>query len=176
VSSRIIMLPVAALVAAQPVQARIYLSVEQAQQLMFAHEALTPLSLAPSSEQIAAIERQSGTRFEGGALKAWKADSGYFFVDAVIGKHDLITYAVALSAQGAVREVEILEYREAYGGEVRSARWRGQFVGRHYGDPVQIGRDIQNVSGATLSCQHVTDGIRRLLATYAIVIAAGEGA
>lgn len=170
-SSRIVMLPVAALAAAQPVEAMIYLSLEQAQQLMFAHETLTPLALAPSNDQIAAIERSTGTRFQSGALRAWKADSGYFFVDAVIGKHDLITYAVALSAQGAVREVEILEYREAYGGEVRSARWRAQFVGRHYGDAVQIGRDIHNVSGATLSCQHVTDGIRRVLATYALVIA-----
>jgi hypothetical protein len=39
---------------------------------------------------------------------------------------------------------------------------------------VRIGRDIQNISGATLSCEHVTDGIRRLLATYAIAIAAAD--
>jgi Na+-transporting NADH:ubiquinone oxidoreductase subunit NqrC len=79
---------------------------------------------------------------------------------------------VALTADGKVRQVEILEYREAYGGQVRNARWREQFVGRHHGDPVQIGQDIQNISGATLSCQHLTDGIRRLLATYAIAISA----
>jgi len=36
---------------------------------------------------------------------------------------------------------------------------------------VQIGRDIRNISGATLSCQHVTDGIRRLLAVCAHTIA-----
>ena len=89
----------------------------------------------------------------------------------MIGKHDLIDYAVALSAEGKVRQVEILQYREAYGGEVRNSNWRAQFVGRHHGDPVQIGKDIQNISGATLSCQHLTDGIRRLLSTYAIAIA-----
>ena len=124
-----------------------------------------------SDADIAAIEKDSGVKVYPGALRAWKADEGYFFVDAVIGKHDLINYAVALKPDGNVRQVEILEYREAYGGEVRNARWRAQFVGRHHGDPVQIGKDIQNISGATLSCQHVTDGIRRLLATYAIAIA-----
>jgi hypothetical protein len=54
---------------------------------------------------------------------------------------------------------------------VRNAHWRAQFLGRQHGDAVRIGRDIQNISGATLSCGHLTDGIRRLLATYAIAIA-----
>jgi len=166
-----VILPVAALVAAQPVQAMVYLSIEQAQQLMFARESLTPLALNPSAAQIAAIERSTGTRFQPASLRVWRADSGYFFVDAVIGKHDLINYAVAIGSDGKIRAVEVLEYREAYGGEVRNARWRAQFIGRRYGDPVQVGRDIQNLSGATLSCQHLTDGIRRLLALYALVIA-----
>jgi hypothetical protein len=171
-SARVIALPVAVAALCQPVYAIVYMSVDQAQQLMFAGRMLTPMPLLLNAEQIAAIERDSGVKVYAGSLRAWKADDGYFFVDAVIGKHDLITYAVALGADGGVRQVEILEYREAYGGEVRNAHWRAQFVGRHHGDAVQTGRDIQNISGATLSCQHVTDGIRRLLATYAIAIAA----
>lgn len=169
--SRIVFLPVAALTAAQPAQALVYLSLEQAQQLMFPAQTLMPVPLVLSADDIAAVERETGTRYFAGALRAWKAAGGYFFVDAVIGKHDLITYAVALTAAGKVRQVEILEYREAYGGEVRNAAWRGQFVGRGHDDPVRLGRDIRNISGATLSCQHVTDGIRRLLTVYAIAIA-----
>jgi len=169
--ARVLVLPVAAAALCPPAYAMVYMTVEQAQQLMFAGRALSPLPLVLDPGQIEAIERDSGVRVFAGSLRAWKADDGYFFVDSVIGKHDLITYAVALGADGAVRQVEILEYREAYGGEVRNAHWRAQFVGRHHGDAVQAGRDIQNISGATLSCQHVTDGIRRLLATYAIAIA-----
>jgi hypothetical protein len=169
--SRIIVLPLATIAVCQPVHAMVYLSLEQAQQLMFGTRALAPLPLVLSAADIGAIERDSGVKVYSGSLRAWRADDGYFFTDAVIGKHDLINYAVALSADGKVRQVEILEYREAYGGEVRTARWRAQFVGRRHGDPVKIGQDIQNVSGATLSCQHVTDGIRRLLSTYAVAIA-----
>ena len=32
-------------------------------------------------------------------------------------------------------------------------------------------RTLSNISGATLSCRHVTDGVKRLLATYALVLA-----
>ena len=97
-------------------------------------------------------------------------------MDQVYGRHQLITYAVALDAQGAVRQVEVMEYLEAYGGEVRNTGWCGQFRGKHHGDPIQVGTDIQNISGATLSSRHVTDGIRRLLATYALVLAPTQSA
>lgn len=170
-NSRILVIPVAAALAGSPAYAIVYLSVEQAQQLMFAGQTLTALPLALSAADIAAIERDSGVKVYPGSLRAWQAADGYFFTDSVIGKHDLIDYAVALSADGKIRRIEILEYREAYGGEVRNEHWRAQFVGRHHGDAVRIGRDIQNISGATLSSEHLTDGIRRLLATYAVAIA-----
>jgi len=169
--SRIVWLPVAAIAICQPAQATVYLTVEQAQRLMFGDGELTPVPLALSATDAATVERETGTRYYPGALRAWKAPDGYFFADAVVGKHDLISYAVALGLDGRIRQVEILEYREAYGGAIRGAGWRRQFTGRSHADPVQIGRDIQNISGATLSCQHVTDGIRRLLAIYAIAIA-----
>jgi hypothetical protein len=168
--TRITFLPIAAVAICAPAQALIYLSVDQAQQLMFPGKTLSALPVALSAADIAAIERDSGVRVFPGTLRAWTAEDGYFFVDAVIGKHDLIAYAVALTKDGKIRQVEILEYREAYGGEVRNAHWRAQFLGKQHGDAVRIGRDIQNISGATLSCEHLTEGIRRLLATYAVAI------
>jgi hypothetical protein len=170
-SSRLLLLPVAALVVCAPAQAVVYMSVEDAQKLMFGDQALTPQVVALSPQQIAAIEQDSGVKVYPGSLRAWKAADGWFLVDSVIGKHDLITYAVALDGAGRVRQVEIMEYRESYGGEVRNPRWRAQFNGKQHGDALAIGDGIQNISGATLSCTHITDGIRRLLATYAIALA-----
>jgi Na+-transporting NADH:ubiquinone oxidoreductase subunit NqrC len=88
----------------------------------------------------------------------------------VIGKHEFITYALALSPDGVVRGVEILDYRETYGGEIRNPAWRHQFVGKRPGSELQLGEDIKNISGATLSSRHVTDGIRRLLVTYQLLL------
>lgn len=69
-------------------------------------------------------------------------------------------------------DVEILEYREAYGGEVANAKWRAQFSGKDYQSPLKLTKDIQNISGATLSSKHITDGVRRLVITHALVLAA----
>ncbi|NUQ19259.1 MAG: FMN-binding protein, partial [Sphingomonas sp.] len=78
--------------------------------------------------------------------------------------------AIALTPDGVVRRVEILEYRETYGGEIRNPAWRQQFIGKRFGSAVQLGKDIRNISGATLSSRHVTDGIRRLLVTYQLLL------
>ena len=88
---------------------------------------------------------------------------GYVLVDNVIGKFELITYAVGLTAEGTVQQVEILSYRESHGHEIRLPAWRRQFVGKTSAAPLHLGDDIANISGATLSCQHVTDGVRRIV-------------
>lgn len=133
--------------------ATVYLSVEQAQQSLFAGASFTALDL-------------------GRRERVWRVSTGgWFIVDQVLGKHELITYALGMDPQGRARGIEILEYRESHGGEVRDAAWRAQFAGKSAADPLQLDRDIRNISGATLSCQHVTDGIRRLLAVYAIGLA-----
>jgi Na+-translocating ferredoxin:NAD+ oxidoreductase RnfG subunit len=92
--------------------------------------------------------------------------AGLFVFDRVIGKHLYIDYAVALSPAGAVQRVEILEYRESYGGEIRSPSWLAQFVGKTAGSALKINGDIRNIAGATLSSTHVTEGVKRVLATY----------
>ena len=89
---------------------------------------------------------------------------GHVVVDNVLGKFELISYAVGLGADGAVRQVEVLSYRESHGHEIRLPAWRRQFVGKTAASPLQLGEDIANISGATLSCQHVTDGVRRIVA------------
>jgi Na+-translocating ferredoxin:NAD+ oxidoreductase RnfG subunit len=94
---------------------------------------------------------------------------GTFYADAVIGKQEYIGYALALDAAGRVLRLDILEYRETHGWEIRNERWRAQFTGKTAADPVEVSRDIGNVSGATLSCRHVTDGVRRLLALNALL-------
>lgn len=166
------LVPLAALPATG--HATVYMTAEQAQATMFPGKALRPDFRDMSSDQIAAIRKASGESPLSKQLKAWRSpDGGWFIVDEVVGKHEFITYAVSLDGAGGIRDVEILDYREAYGGQVRDPRWRQQFVGKRPGQSLKLGGDIKNISGATLSSKHVTDGVRRLLATYAVVLAHG---
>lgn len=165
------LLPLAALTMPTGLQATVYLTVEQAQSVMFPHQKLVAAFRQLQPAEIAAIKRSSGVAPLSKQLQAWRApDGGWFILDRVVGKHEFITYAVALTHDGIVRNVEVLEYRETYGGEIRSAAWRQQFVGKRPGAGVQLGKDIRNISGATLSSGHVTDGVRRLLATWEVVL------
>jgi hypothetical protein len=101
--------------------------------------------------------------------RIWRAEAGgrvvgFFIFDRVIGKHLYIDYSVALDPGGHIRQVDILAYRESYGGEIRSPSWLAQFVGKTNASPLQVGSDIRNISGATLSSHHVTEGIKRIMA------------
>lgn len=101
-------------------------------------------------------------------LIALKGDQtlGAIVTDSVVGKFELIDYAVALGLDGHIRHVEILNYRESHGYEIKLPAWRKQFVGKGSDAKLSVGEDIANISGATLSCTHVTDGIRRLVVLF----------
>lgn len=167
------LLPAATVLAAAPAMAATYFTVEQAQQKLFAGQAMTPVAIILTPAQVKAVQKASGLRVREPALKVWHAaDGGWFYLDQVLGKHEMITYALALDASGAVTGLEILDYRETYGGQVRNPKWRAQFTGKKHGAPLKLDVDIVNLSGATLSSAHVTEGVRRLLATHQLVVAA----
>ena len=146
-----------------------YLTVEQAQQAIFPGEKLSQSFMTLTNEQTREIERRSDTTVRQKQIKLWKTTNGGFFVvDEVLGKHEFITYALGLNADGTVKQIEILTYRESYGYEVRNSDWRAQFVGKNASAPLKLNKDINNISGATLSCRHITDGVKRILATYEV--------
>ena len=70
---------------------------------------------------------------------------GFVVVDEVIGKFELITYAVGIAHDGAVKQVEVLSYRESHGHEIRLPAWRKQFVGKTAASPLKLGEDIANI-------------------------------
>jgi Na+-translocating ferredoxin:NAD+ oxidoreductase RnfG subunit len=99
---------------------------------------------------------------------------GFAEVRNVKGKEQPITYLVAVDSAGATRDIDILVYRESQGGEVAYDSWRKQFRGKTTGDPIEIGKDIRNISGATISSNAVTRSVRLALRQLADWRAAGK--
>lgn len=164
-----IWLPVAAI--STSVYAATYFTTEQAQQAIFPGEKFTAAFVTLSDDQIKQIEKATDVNVLQKEVKAWKvAGGGWFILDQVVGKHEFITYAIGLNADGSVKSIEIVDYRESYGYEVRNPQWRKQFVGKTVADPLKVNQDIHNISGATLSSKHLTDGVKRILATYAVAL------
>lgn len=169
--------PAAIVVAASPQCFAVqYMSLAQAQALIFSQaQEFVPAPVTLTAEQIERIERQSGVNVRVPQQQVWQARAagkllGWFIIDQVIGKHELITYAVGINPDGSLRQFQIIEYREAYGYQVRELKWRDQFVGKTASDALEVGTDIVNISGATMSCRHVTEGIKRLLVFYQVAL------
>ena len=164
--SRWSLLPVA-LTGSTSGYATVYLTVAQAQAAIFPKAALTSVSIILTPSQHAQIEKKSGVRVRSDQLQAWRvSDGSWFIVDEVLGKHEFITYAIGIDCTGSVVGIEILDYRETYGGEVKNEKWRAQFRGKTSTAKLKLDDDIKNISGATLSSRHITDGVKRILTTY----------
>ena len=88
---------------------------------------------------------------------------GFAAVREVMGKDQRITFLVAIDPADRLKDVDILVYREPYGGEVAYDAWRRQFRGRTASDSLHVGRDIRSISGATISVHAVTTGVRQAI-------------
>ena len=166
-----------ALVAPAPVVvAAEYLSLEAAQRAVFPEgRGFEPVTLQLSPAQRQQLAAMAGAQPPRGQVRAWRvlgvtAPLGFFFTDEVVGRQDFIDYALGINTDGTLRSPEIMSYRESHGGEIRNTAWRRQFSGRSDGTALRPVVDIRNIAGATLSCEHVTAGVRYLSALWQLVL------
>ncbi len=158
----------AAIVAAAPVQADDLITVEKAQALLFPGATLTPADYLMSETEVDRLTEATGITVYRAKVRAWKASTGgWFFVDQVLGRDDRVTYALAINDDGSVKGIEIVVGLPQYGAVIRKD-WQARFKGKRHGEAQPDGI---LVSGQTLTCVHVADGISRLLATYDMFIA-----
>lgn len=157
-----------------------YMTPQQAQQALFPQADRFELrEVKLSASQMQDMATRWGVPARSAQWKLLEATQvgkrlGWVVVDNVVGKFELITYAVGISADGSIKQVEILSYRESHGGEVRLPAWRQQFVGKTVQSPIKVGSDIANISGATLSCTHLTEGIKRIAAVIDLARSSGQ--
>jgi len=150
--------------------AETYLTEDQAAAVLFPGVKLEARWMELTPAEIKTITKMSGEKPLSSRTRVfWGPDHEALFIDRVLGKHEFITYAAAINADGTVKGIEIMDYRETYGYQVREAAWREKFVGKSTADPLQLDKDIPNISGATLSSKHIANGMRRLLHTYALL-------
>ena len=150
-----------------------YMSAEQAAQMMFPQaNRFEARTVAFDAEQLQRLQAMGvsprSARWQVRLALRDGATLGYVVVDDVIGKFELISYAVGIGHDGTIRQVEVLSYRESHGHEIRLLAWRQQFVGKDASAPLRVGDDIANISGATLSCSHVTEGVKRIVAVIGL--------
>lgn len=93
---------------------------------------------------------------------------GYALILETIGKEQPITFMVAVDTQGRVMGIEIMIYRESQGSEIRSRGFAHQYLGKTIKAPLQLGRDVDAISGATLSSRAATYTVKKALALVSV--------
>jgi electron transport complex protein RnfG len=155
-----LLIPVAA-------QSKVFHSVKQLLGTHFrSSERVTFLRVTPDKGARAAIAKRLGQTLPGKTYSFYVAKTkdridGYALFDSEIGQHEPIDFATFFDRQGKITRVEVVAYREAYGDGIRSEQFRRQFVGRSGRSGFRINRDIDIVSGATISSKSMARAVQR---------------
>lgn len=166
-----------------PGQEGILLTEEQAPRAVFPDAGAFERRVIPATEELTeTIRRRMGktkTSLWENSYVTFVAKNGdvvlgYAAIVEEIGKHRPLTFIVGVGKDRRVKDVALMIYREPYGGEVKDRRFLSQYQGKDMTDPLLPYRDIQNITGATLSVEAIGRGTKKALALLDILYPEGN--
>ena len=147
--------------------AQTYLREADAARAMFPEStASVRKTLDLSDAEVAGISKALGRRIEMRSypyleVRAEKGLAGIIVILDVLGESQPITFAVGITVAGALQDVQVMVYREPQGEAIHEKRFRKQFVGKRSNDPITLDKDIDAISGATISSRSATFAARK---------------
>ena len=147
---------------------------EAAFKMYFADAAIERKTVFLTDDQVKAIQNESKAKVESKLLPYYVARRhgkiiGYAFIETRIMRTMPATFMIVFKPDRIIRAVELLAFTEPDDYKP-SERWFAQFKDRAASSGLWFKRDIQNISGATISAQAITDAVRRVAATFKLAI------
>lgn len=109
----------------------------------------------PNSELKAQMKQILGHDYKGLRVRYWRKENRTAWILDEIGKDKPITTGF-ITNQGKIETVRVLIFRESRGWEVRHAFFTDQFDNVALAKHNRLDRNIDNITGATLSVRAVT--------------------
>ena len=157
-------------------EAQVYLTQEQALKLAFPDSAtvVERKTLFLTDDQVKEIQAQAKAKVESKLVtyyagKNTEGVDGYAFFEINIVRTMPETFMVVVNPNGAVRFVEILAFYEPP-DYLPTKRWFELYKEKELNKDLWVKRGIPNISGATLSSNAITAGVRKALATFKVAI------
>ncbi len=170
--ARFALLPVAVLALSQPA-ATLALEIqtlEEAQRRLYPGQTLTPADFKLTTEQFTRLKSDYKVPALRPSFKAWRtADGSWLFLDQVYGLNDIVTYLVAINPAGKIHGIEVLTCAEGFCDSPFTPEWRAQLAQQVVGK-WSVAEAAPIVSGATYSCTHVIEGVKKMLAIHALLL------
>jgi Na+-translocating ferredoxin:NAD+ oxidoreductase RnfG subunit len=162
-----------------PVEAKVFHSRSEALELAFPDaDRIEDESVLLDDELAAAVEQRAQAQLESRIVRIYRGYRegellGYAFIDV----HNVRTlpeaFLVVLSPEGDVRSLRVLAFHEPL-EYMPTDRWYRQFEAKSLAEPLRLGGDVHGIVGATLSARATTNGVRRALAFYEVVVRGRE--
>ena len=131
-------------------------------------------TLIIDAELKALVQNRVRQRFYRDELYYWTISNNdttiaYALMDNVLGKSMPITFLVLVDIDGKIMNTKVIKYREAYGGEVGNKNWLAQFT--HFSDTsdFKVGKNIDGISGATISVSSLTKGVQKMALLFPLI-------
>lgn len=88
---------------------------------------------------------------------------GYVLSTEAKGRYDYFDYSVYFSEELVVKGLIVTVYRSTHGAAICQKKWLSQFNG-YDGEELNLGKEIDAISGATFSAESIVQDIQRCFA------------
>ncbi|MBC8256015.1 MAG: FMN-binding protein [Candidatus Marinimicrobia bacterium] len=131
-------------------------------------------TLIIDSELKALVQNRVRQRFYRDELYYWTISNNdttiaYALMDNVLGKSMPITFLILVDLDGKIMSTKVIKYREAYGGEVDNKNWLAQFTDFSDKSDYKVGKNIDGISGATISVNSLTKGVQKIAVLFPLI-------
>lgn len=160
-----------------PAAAEVFMKRDEALEMVFPDADVEKLEIYVSEDDAGKIESLAKAKLDGRLFMVYKAVKGGVTLGyAVIDTHELRsmteTVMFVVNPDGTLRQTEILAFFEP--PEYMPANnWIVLFDGKSPGDSIRVGKDIPNISGATITAVALSESVRRTLALIQVKILDG---
>lgn len=94
---------------------------------------------------------------------------GVALMETQPGKWGPVKYIIALDMNGKVSDLAVMMYVERRGKPIARRSFLGQFIGKTGADPIMTGKDVDAISGATISSRASAFAVKKVIAIYEVV-------
>lgn len=121
-------------------------------------------TLYPAGSKTDEVKENNKITFYFGT-KAGK-QTGVALMEVQPGKWGPVKYIIAMDLAGKVTNAAVMSYVEQRGRPISTKRFLGQFTGKTSKSPIQVGKDIDAVSGATISSRASAFAVKKVVVLY----------
>ncbi|SMO33776.1 FMN-binding domain-containing protein [Saccharicrinis carchari] len=121
------------------------------------------------------MEMAAGTSLEGQFFTVMKPNTKYVYVGRVNscrsggcnistesqGSSEYFDYFIFFDAKANVELIKVYNYAATHGHEVMAKGWLKQFKGYNNSKELRVGKNVDTISGATISVNAITEDIRQ---------------